>query len=384
VGWYFLGNPVRHELFQTDARVAVNDGPIELAIIIPTFNESANIVRMVESLALALAGIHWEAVFVDDNSPDGTAELVRSIAVDNSNVRIVHRIGRRGLSTAVIEGMLATAAPILAVIDGDMQHDEAILPALYAAVASGRADIAVGTRYGEGGSVGDWDESRVLGSRIATKIGQLVLKVPLSDPMSGFFLLSRETLMRAIPRISGVGFKILLDIVSSLPQTPRIAEVPYTFRTRELGESKASALVAAEYLSLLADKTIGRFIPLRLLSFLAVGGIGVGVHLGILGALLALGLAFLTAQIVAVMSAMSLNFFLNNIFTYHDRRLRGWRVLTGLISFYAVCSLGAVANIGIGAWANAQHNQWWVAGLAGVLIGAVWNFAASSFVTWRK
>lgn len=375
---------MRHELFQTDAMVAVNDGPIELAIIIPTFNESANIVRMVESLAMALAGIHWEAVFVDDNSPDGTAELVRTIAVENSNVRIVHRIGRRGLSTAVIEGMLATAAPILAVIDGDMQHDEAILPALYAAVASGRADIAVGTRYGEGGSVGDWDESRVLGSRIATKIGQLVLKVPLSDPMSGFFLLSRETLMRAIPRISGVGFKILLDIVSSLPQTPRIAEVPYTFRTRELGESKASALVAAEYLSLLADKTIGRFIPLRLLSFLAVGGIGVGVHLGILGALLALGLAFLTAQIVAVMSAMSLNFFLNNIFTYHDRRLRGWRVLTGLISFYAVCSLGAVANIGIGAWVNAQHNQWWVAGLAGVLIGAVWNFVASSFVTWRK
>ncbi|MFM2099208.1 MAG: hypothetical protein RLZZ366_747, partial [Pseudomonadota bacterium] len=154
--------------------------------------------------------------------------------------------------------------------------------------------------------------------------------------------------------------------------------------TRELGESKASALVAAEYLSLLADKTIGRFIPLRLLSFLAVGGVGVGVHLGILGALIALGLAFLSAQVVAVMSAMSLNFFLNNIFTYHDRRLRGWRVLTGLISFYAVCSVGAVANIGIGAWANAQHNQWWVAGLAGVLIGAVWNFAASSFVTWRK
>ncbi len=375
---------MRHELFQNDARIAVNDGPIELAIIIPTFNESANIVRMVESLSLALAGIHWEAVFVDDNSPDGTADLVRSIAVGNSNVRIVHRIGRRGLSTAVIEGMLATAAPILAVIDGDMQHDEAILPELYAAVANGRADIAVGTRYGEGGSVGDWDETRVLGSRIATKIGQLVLKVPLSDPMSGFFLLSRETLMRAVPRISGVGFKILLDIVSSLPQVPRIAEVPYTFRTRELGESKASALVAAEYLSLLADKTIGRFIPLRLLSFLAVGGIGVGVHLGILGALLALGLAFLSAQVVAVMSAMSFNFFLNNIFTYHDRRLRGWKVLTGLASFYAVCAVGAVANIGIGAWANEQHSQWWVAGLAGVLIGAVWNFAASSFVTWRK
>jgi dolichol-phosphate mannosyltransferase len=375
---------MRQEFFQDDLRFAVNDGPIELAVIIPTFNESANIVRMVESLSLALAGIHWEAIFVDDNSPDGTADVVRDLARTNQNVRIVHRIGRRGLSTAVIEGMLASAAPILAVIDGDMQHDETKLPELYDAVSSGRADIAVGTRYSAGGSVGDWNELRVRGSQVATRISQLVLKIPLSDPMSGFFMLSRETLMQAMPKISGVGFKILLDIVASLPATPRITEIPYTFRSRESGESKASALVAAEYLSLLADKTIGRFVPLRLISFLAVGGIGVGVHLGILGLLLAIGLPFLTAQICAVMTAMSLNFVLNNIFTYHDRRLRGWKMVTGLLSFYAICSLGAVANIGIGTWVNAQHSQWWVAGLAGVLIGAVWNFAASSFVTWRK
>jgi dolichol-phosphate mannosyltransferase len=375
---------MRQDFFQDDLRFAVNDGPIELAVIIPTFNESANIVRMVESLSLALAGIHWEAIFVDDNSPDGTADVVRDLARTDQNVRIVHRIGRRGLSTAVIEGMLASAAPILAVIDGDMQHDETKLPELYDAVASGRADIAVGTRYSAGGSVGDWNELRVRGSQVATRISQLVLKIPLSDPMSGFFMLSRETLMQAMPKISGVGFKILLDIVASLPATPRITEIPYTFRSRELGESKASALVAAEYLSLLADKTIGRFVPLRLISFLAVGGIGVGVHLGILGLLLAIGLPFLTAQICAVMTAMSLNFVLNNIFTYHDRRLRGWKMVTGLLSFYAICSLGAVANIGIGTWVNAQHSQWWVAGLAGVLIGAVWNFAASSFVTWRK
>jgi dolichol-phosphate mannosyltransferase len=375
---------MRQDFFQDDLRFAVNDGPIELAVIIPTFNESANIVRMVESLSLALAGIHWEAIFVDDNSPDGTADVVRDLARTDQNVRIVHRIGRRGLSTAVIEGMLASAAPILAVIDGDMQHDETKLPELYDAVASGRADIAVGTRYSAGGSVGDWNELRVRGSQVATRISQLVLKIPLSDPMSGFFMLSRETLMQAMPKISGVGFKILLDIVASLPATPRITEIPYTFRSREMGESKASALVAAEYLSLLADKTIGRFVPLRLISFLAVGGIGVGVHLGILGLLLAIGLPFLTAQICAVMTAMSLNFVLNNIFTYHDRRLRGWKMVTGLLSFYAICSLGAVANIGIGTWVNAQHSQWWVAGLAGVLIGAVWNFAASSFVTWRK
>jgi dolichol-phosphate mannosyltransferase len=375
---------LRQEFIAAERALAVTDGPLELAVIVPTFNESANVERLLERLSVVLSGIHWEAVFVDDNSPDGTAELVRSIGRSNRQVRIVHRIGRRGLSSAVIEGMLATAAPVLAVIDGDMQHDEAILPKLFAAISRGEADVAVGTRYAEGGSTGDWSASRLRISQWATRIGQIALKAPLSDPMSGFFALKRETLMAAIPKLSGVGFKILLDIVASLPARPRIAEVSYTFRTRDAGESKAGALVAAEYLALLADKTIGRYVPLRLLSFLAIGGMGVGVHLGVLGASLSAGLSFIAAEVVAVVAAMSFNFFLNNTFTYRDRRLQGWKMVSGLLSFYAVCGVGAVANIGIGNWVNDQDGRWWLAGLAGVLIGAVWNFAASAFVTWRK
>jgi dolichol-phosphate mannosyltransferase len=375
---------MRHDFIAVDESLAVADRPLELAVIIPTFNEVANIEPMLEKLTLALADISWEAIFVDDNSPDGTSEKVREIARINRNVRVVHRIGRRGLSTAAIEGMLASAALVLAVIDGDLQHDETILPQLYAAVAEGRADIAVGTRYAGDGSTGDWDERRAALSRIATVIGQKVLKADLSDPMSGFFALRRETLMQAMPALSGVGFKILLDIVASCPDRPRIVEVPYTFRSRIEGESKAGALVASEYLALLADKTIGQFIPLRLLAFLFVGGLGVGVHLTLLGASLATGLAFLTAEIIAVMGAMTFNFFLNNVFTYRDRRLRGLKAVWGLFTFYAVCGVGALANIGIGTWFNAQASHWWVAGLAGVLVGAVWNFAASSFVTWRR
>ncbi len=375
---------MRQDFIAVDAGLAVDNGPLELAVIIPTFNESANVERLLARLAIVLADICWEAVFVDDNSPDGTAEVVRQIALDNRRVRVVHRIGRRGLSSAVIEGMLATAAPVLAVIDGDMQHDEAVLPLLFAKVRSGHADIAIGTRYGEGGSVGSWDAGRVRISRIATRIGQIVTKTPLSDPMSGFFAVSRETLMAAIPRLSSVGFKVLLDIVASLPTSPRIAEIPYTFRVRDAGESKASARVAAEYLALLADKTIGRFVPIRLLSFLLIGGLGIAVHLATLGFAIWGGATFLSAQIGAVILAMSFNFFLNNTFTYHDRQLRGWKMIAGLISFYAVCSVGALANIGIGTWVNGQHERWWVAGLAGVAIGAIWNFAASAFVTWRK
>jgi dolichol-phosphate mannosyltransferase len=375
---------VRRDIIDIERAPSVADQPLELAVIIPTFNESANVERLLDRLAIALAGISWEAIFVDDNSPDGTADAVRQIARANRTVRIVHRIGRRGLSSAVVEGMLASAAPVLAVIDGDMQHDEAILPRLFAEVASGEADIAIGTRYAKGGGTGDWATGRVRASRWATRIGQVALKTDISDPLSGFFAVSRETLMQAVPRLSGVGFKILLDVVASLPARPRIAEIPYTFRSREAGESKADLMAGAEYLALIADKTVGRFVPIRLISFLGIGGLGVGVHMGVLGAALFSGLGFLAAEIAAVVTAMTFNFFLNNLLTYRDRRLKGWRMARGLLSFYAVCSVGAVANIGIGTWLNDLDNIWWVAGLAGVVVGAIWNFAATSFVTWRK
>ncbi len=363
---------------------AAEEAPLALAVIIPTFNEAANIEPMLQKLSIALAGIHWEAIFVDDNSPDGTSDIVRQIALTNPRIRIVQRIGRRGLSSAVVEGMLASAAPVLAVIDGDGQHDEAILPKLFEAVASGKADIAVGTRYGKGGGVGDWNAHRAKGSAIATQLSQKLLGVTLSDPMSGFMVVSRKTIMAALPRLSGIGFKILLDIVASVPSAPRIAEFPYVFRNRELGESKAGALVMAEYAALLLDKSIGRYIPLRLLSFLAIGGLGLGVHLSLLGLSLWASLGFIPAEIVAVTGAMTFNFALNNIFTYRDKRLHGWRMLSGLLSFYLVCSVGAAANIGIGNWVNDSDGRWWLAGIAGTVVGAVWNFAASSFVTWRK
>jgi dolichol-phosphate mannosyltransferase len=374
-------------LFQTpDLKEAqlIEVTPIELGVIIPTFNEAQNVRPLLNRLALALSDYHWEAIFVDDNSPDGTADIVREIGQQNIHVRVVQRIGRRGLSSAVVEGMLATSAPLLAVVDGDLQHDETALPEMIRALKRQGADIAVGTRYAEGGSIGDWSRRRHFGSQAATWLGQKLLGLNLSDPMSGFFVVRRETLMAAMPRLSGVGFKILLDIVASLPTPPRVAEVPYVFRTRHAGESKADTMIAAEYLTLLIDKLVGRYIPTRLVSFLAVGALGVGVHLTVLGSLLALGAQFLTGQLAAVATAIAFNFFLNNLFTYRDRRLHGWKIVTGLLSFYLISSIGAVANIGIGSWVHQMDSRWWLAGLAGVVIGAVWNFAASSFLTWRK
>jgi dolichol-phosphate mannosyltransferase len=359
------------------------DTPLELAVIVPVLNEAANVAALIARLEDVLAGIAWEVIFVDDHSPDGTASTLRDFARNDRRIRIVERIGRRGLSSAVIEGVLATAAPNIAVIDGDMQHDEGLLPALFASVAGG-ADIAIGSRYVSGGGTGSWDESRANASRFATRAANAVLPVTVSDPMSGFFAIRRETFEAALPYLSGSGFKILLDLIISAPTRPLIVELPYVFRERTAGASKLDLMVVAEYAQLLLEKTVGRYIPVRLLMFLAVGVLGLGVHLSVLGSLIAFDTRFAMAQGIAVFSAMTFNFALNNIFTYRDRRLRGGRFITGLLSFYAVCLVGAAANIGIGTWMHDLNRAWWVAGIAGALVGAVWNYAASSFVTWRK
>lgn len=373
-----------HQAIALDPRPSFEDAPLELAVIIPTFNEAANVETLLGLLDQALAGIVWEAIFVDDDSGDGTAELIRTIGRTNIRVRVLQRLGRRGLSSAVIEGMMATSAPVLAVIDADLQHDETILPRLYTAVRDG-ADLAVGSRYVGDGGVGEWDRKRHAASRGATMLAHRLLKTDLSDPMSGFFVISRDALKASLPRLSGGGFKILLDIAASAPEPLKVAELPYVFRTRTAGTSKLDLMVTAEYLKLVADKAVGHIVPIRLILFMLVGGLGVGVHLAILGAMLLSGLvSFTLAQAAAVWASMTFNFALNNIFTYSDRRLRGARFVTGLLSFYAVCLVGAAANVGVGTWIHGTNHSWWVAGVAGALIGSVWNFAASSVITWRK
>lgn len=358
---------------------------LELSVVIPTLNEAGNVEPLLEKLGVALAGIEWEAIFVDDGSTDGTPELLTRIAQADRRVRMIRRIGRRGLSSAVVEGALASTTPIIAVIDADLQHDERILPDLYRAIAGGDHELAIGTRYCEGGSTGDWDESRLKISRFATALASPIMKTRLSDPMSGFFAVRRDVLLEAAPRLSNVGYKILLDLVASLPRTLKTAEVGYTFGTRQHGASKLDEMVALEYLELLLDKSIGRFIPVKLVQFGAVGMLGVGVHLLLLDlALTKLGLAFTWSQATAVIGAMTFNFALNNRFTYRDRQLKGLAWVGGLLSFYLVCSLGAVANVGIGSLVYDQFHGWWIAGVAGAIVGSVWNYVASGWLTWTK
>lgn len=362
--------------------------PLELAIIIPTFNEHAHVPLLVAKLEQALTGTRWEVIFVDDNSPDGTADAVREIARADPRVRVIQRIGRRGLATACIEGMCATAAPVAAVIDGDLQHDETILPAMLDALHRDAAlDVVVGSRFVAGGGTGEWDGDRVAKSALATRLSQKVLDVGLTDPMSGFFMI-RTSLVRALaPQLSGIGFKILLDIMAAADRPLRFLELPYVFRCREQGESKLDHVVALEYLIAIYDRKFGNVVPVRFAMFSAIGVIGVLIHMTVLTMLhIGLGVVFLGAQIVGTLAAMTFNFFLNNALTYRDRRLRGWRaLLDGWISFCLVCSVGAIANVGVAAFLYDFHfGAWAGSALAGVLVGAVWNYALSSRFTWGR
>lgn len=356
---------------------------IELTVVIPSFDERENVGPLLERLEAALDGVEWEAVWVDDDSMDGTAAKVRELARLNRRVRCLQRIGRRGLSTAVVEGMLTSSAPFLAVIDADLQHDERLLPEMLAILRRGEHDIVVGSRYAGGGGVGNWNERRASASRLATRLSRLVISSELADPMSGFFMITRPAFEATVRRLSGQGFKILLDLFASTPRPFRFKELPYTFRNRMYGESKLDALVMWEYLMLLLDKLLGGVVPVRFVLFGVVGSTGVLVHLIALRLSLVL-LSFPAAQAVATVVAMTGNFILNNVLTYRDRRLRGWRFLRGLLSFYAVCGLGALAGVGVASAAFARNYNWWVSGLAGAAIGVVWNYVVSSLVTWGR
>jgi dolichol-phosphate mannosyltransferase len=358
----------------------------ELTVVVPCYNERANVEPLIRKLNAALAGIAWEAVYVDDNSPDGTAAEVRRIAQTDPRVRCIRRIGRRGLASAVIEGALSSSAPFIAVMDGDLQHDETRLPDMLASLRGGACDLAVGSRHVAGGdSAGLSSRFRHSLSDLGIWLAQAFLPVSLSDPMSGFFMLPRPLFEQLAPRLTGQGFKILLDLVMSAPAPLRVAEIACRFHPRLAGESKLDVLVLAQFAGLLLDKVFGGLLPLRFLTFCLVGALGVAVHLAVLTLAREVGgIEFSIAQAAATVVAMVFNFQLNNQITYRDQRLRGPLLWRGLLVFMLVCGVGAIANIGIANTLYENHAAaWTLAGAIGAAIGVVWNYAVSSTLVWR-
>jgi dolichol-phosphate mannosyltransferase len=366
--------------------VWVAKGAAVLSVIVPCFNERPNVSPMIAKLDAALAGIAWEVIYADDNSPDGTAQEVRRIAQHDLRVRCIRRIGRRGLASAVIEGALSSSADYIAVIHGDLQHDETRLPVMLAALEAGNCDIAIASRHVKvGDDAGLSSRFRHVLSNGGILLAQAFLPVRLTDPMSGFFMMPRPLFEDLARGLNGQGFKILLDIVLSSPSPLRIMEIPARFRPRAAGESKMDPLIMIQFAGLLLDKGSGGLLPLRFFSFALVGALGIIVHLSTLALLRQTTvLGFEAEQAIATMVAMVFNFQLNNAITYRDQRLRGPRLGRGLLLFAVVCGFGATANVGIATVMYDQRTTWTVAGGIGAMIGVVWNYAVSSTLVWRS
>jgi dolichol-phosphate mannosyltransferase len=357
---------------------------IDLAIVVPTYNERGNVPELIARLQSVLRGFEWELIFVDDDSPDGTSELIREYASRDRRIRLLHRIGRRGLSSACIEGMLATPAQTIAVMDADLQHDESILPEMVDRLRSEKLDVVVATRNSEGGCMGDLAPTRVKLSTLGKKISSFVCGCDVSDPMSGFFVISRAYFHRVVERLQDGGFKILVDILASADRPVRVGEVGYRFRNRTWGESKLDANAAVECLFLIVNKLLGGFVPSRFAAFALVGASGLAVHLFCLAFLFRVEhLGFDASQVLATFAAMTVNFFLNNLITYYDRRLRGARMWAALATFWVACSFGVLANVSSAHSLLRLQLPWYLAGLAGAAVSSVWNYAANQILTWQ-
>jgi dolichol-phosphate mannosyltransferase len=356
--------------------------PLELGVVVPTFKEAPNVAPLLGKLEAALEGVAWQAIFVDDDSPDGTAAAVKAIAAVDPRVICLHRIGRRGLAGAVIEGAMASAAPFVAVIDGDLQHDETLLPQMLRVLQADQADLVVGSRYTPQarGPVTGFDARRAHGSRFATWLGRKVLKLDLTDPMSGFFMIRRALVEQAAPKLATDGFKVLFDLASVLEPAPRVVELPYLFRERHAGESKLDGRVVAHYLSLLASKLSRDVLSPRALLFGLVGLSGVLVNVAVVYALA--GLRFLPAQAIGAVVAMTSNYLINNTVTYRDKRKRGLALLTGYLRFCLLCAIGLAANVAVASLVFQLVPHRWVGVVAGAGVGAAWNYVTTALAVW--
>lgn len=361
-----------------------------LSLIFPTYNEADNLPVLLPKVAAVLKGVDFEVIVVDDDSPDRTWEVGRKLSLQYPWLRVIRRVGRRGLSSAVIEGFLAAKGDVLAVADADGQHDLGILPLLAKAVEGG-AGIAIGSRYTEGGSVGQWDERRHTMSRIATWMAIRLCRVKVSDPMSGFFAVERRLFEKVLPMLNPKGFKILLDLLIHVPSGTKTEEVPFTFGVREHGESKLSRRVQIEFLEYLYDALFGRWIPLTFIKYCIVGLLGVMVNLGVylLVSRVLLPeadtrlLEISRALILGIEAAIVFNFFLNNIWTFSQARLRGAAAVIGFVRYNIACALGALANYAVtfALFSNeigAVHSV-----IVGAFVGMVWNYTMSRLFTWR-
>jgi len=357
---------------------------LDLTIVIPTLNERNNLAPLVQKIKNSLDGIEWEIVFVDDESHDGTLEEILRINRQEPRVRFIERIGRRGLSSACIEGFMTTSADLVAVMDADHQHDEKRLSEMVEILQDQpEVDLVIGSRFVEGGGVGDWAPGRLAMSRLGKWFSGFILPSGVSDPMSGFFMARRPFLWNLVPQLSGQGFKVLADLLAASKDSCRFVEIPFEFGERFSGESKLNLLVIAEFAAQIFEKLFGGYMPVQFVRFLLVGSVGMLIHMLVLSVLLFnAGIVFWAAQTISALIAMTTNFSLNNMFTYQDNTLSKDRAFWGLLLFYVLCGGGFLINMAIAINIYDRGGSWLVAGGLGGVVGSVWNYSTNTAMTW--
>lgn len=355
---------------------------LALSMVICTLDESDSIGNVLDELRDHLNGLHYELIVVDDSADERTSDVVRGRATSDPRIRLLHRRNARGLASAAIAGWDMARGRVLGLMDGDGQHDPALLRRMLESLDVADADLAVGSRYCKGAHTGLCGFRHYL-SKAGTGLTHLVAGGAVTDPLSGLFMFTRQWLGEVRDGLSGLGFKVLIDVATAGKRTPKVVEVPTALRTRVAGESKLDARVGVELLAQLAGKLTGGLVSLRFAMFAFVGATGVIVHLGMLSLLHGLAhVPFTFAQGAAILVAMTWNFFLNDLLTFHDRRLARSEVLSGLFRFYLMCAGGALINEAIATTLKNAGLAWSVAGVAGVLAGAVWNYWSVTRFTW--
>lgn len=354
-----------------------------LSLVVCTLDEHESIARVIREASGVLADVPHEIIVVDDSRDDRTAEAVIACLAAFPAVRLIRRLESRGLASAAIEGWSHARGDLLAIMDGDGQHEPSCLRALYDRIRSSGADLAVASRYVQPGGTGLAGLRDGI-SRAGTALARGALGAPTTDPLSGLFIMRRAWFEAARPRLSAVGFKILVDVMVSGRRQPRVVEVKTALRPRIGGASKLDFRVMADLAALVIDKRTNGLVSARFALFLGVGLTGVAVHLATLQALGAAGAAFYLAQAGAILTAMTSNFFMNNALTFRDLRLKGPAAVRGLFAFYVGCLGGAVVNEALAAAVKQFGGPWSLAALAGILAGAVFNYSLAERLTWRR
>lgn len=348
---------------------------IRLSIIVPTYNEAENLERLVDGIFKTLRSSDFELIIVDDNSPDGTGKLADELASKNRNIIVVHRPGKLGLGTAILDGVAVSRGEIIGVIDADLQHPPEVLKTMLGRAEEG-ADIVVASRYVDGGRVEGWSWLRKIISKGALWLSHLFLPQTknVKDTLSGYFLFKKDVIKDAT--IDVKEFKLLIEILAK-GRYEKVVEVPYTFRARIAGKSKLGTKQIFSYV-----KQLLRLSDYRILKFMTVGVSGIVVNNGILWLLVSLAIMSpFFAEIFSIESSILSNFALNNFWTFRGRKSGG--IIYRLLKYHGSVLVGAVVNYLIFVLLLAAGLHFLVANTTGILIGFVFNYLLSETFVWR-